>query len=49
MMETPMRWAGLIISAVILATTLWFVAAAPHSSGDQLVLAAAGWVSSDTV
>ncbi|WP_339745115.1 hypothetical protein [uncultured Maricaulis sp.] len=49
MMEAPMRWAGLIFSAVILATTLWFVVAAPRSSGDQLVLAAASWVSSDTV
>lgn len=32
-----MRWAGLILSAVILATTVWFVAAAPHQTGGQLV------------
>lgn len=36
-----MRWAGLIFSAVILATTVWFAFAAPRQGGDQLVLATA--------
>tara|TARA_R110002096_G_scaffold79415_5_gene186464 strand:+ start:1221 stop:1370 length:150 start_codon:yes stop_codon:yes gene_type:complete len=41
MMEAGMRWAGLIFSAVILATTVWFAFAAPRQGGDQLVLAMA--------
>jgi hypothetical protein len=35
-----MRWVGLIFSAAILATAVWFAFAAPYQSGDALVLAA---------
>ena len=42
-----MRWAGLIFSAVILATTVWFAFAAPHQGGNQLVVAVAAVIASD--
>jgi len=35
-----MRWLGLIVSAVVLASAVWFALVAPYQSGDQLVLTA---------
>ncbi len=34
-----MRWAGLALAAIILASTVWFAFAAPMHGGDQLMLA----------